>query len=157
LKALGSWCGVCHLCRGRVRPKGAPRPRHRLVVSKLLREYQGQKGILPMHVSKAKRVHDTVCLLVQALFAFASARSGVALRVGEKVYVWRPCRKGHETGEWVRGSILAFDPVAVAHFVTFERMRPGRVVEPAHDKDDWLQLWRSGECVVASPPPVWTA
>jgi hypothetical protein len=102
-------------------------------------------------------VCDTVCLLVQALFAFASARSGVALRVGEKVYVWRPCRKGHGTGEWVRGSILAFDPVAVAHFVTFERMRPGRVVEHAHDKDDWLQLWRSGECVVASPPPVWTA
>jgi hypothetical protein len=153
VKALKTGCGKCHLCKSGNKPKGTRR--HRLVVGRLLTEYQGKKGIAPMQVIKARRVQDTTCLLVQALFACASARRGVDIGVGDTVYVWRHCKKGSARGEWLRGEVVAYDPVAVAHFMRLERMRPGRVVEPATEAGAWLQLWRSGEYVVASPPPEW--
>jgi hypothetical protein len=157
LKALGIGCGKCHLCQSRKKPTGERRRirLRRLVVSRQLSEYQGKKGIAPMHVKKAKRVQDTVCLLVQALFACASARIGVDIRVGENVYVWRRCKIENDRGEWLGGDVVAYDPVSVAHFLTFQRIRPGGTVHPATEADGWLQLWRSGEWVMASPPPEW--
>jgi hypothetical protein len=147
-------CGQCHFCivDGK---KDRELLRHRLLVNKDLVRYQGQHGLGRMMVTKAKAAHDRTCLLKQAVFAFASARSGLVFRIGEYVFIWHAERRGSVDGEWFRGEILAYDPVPVAHYMQFSRVHADGTVEPVPEYNDWVQLWRSGECLLATNPHVW--
>jgi hypothetical protein len=112
---------------------------------KKMTSYEGKTGLGRLADRSAKRAHDKVCLLKQAMFACASGRPGLVLAVGEKTCMWHAERPGSVDGEWFRGELVAYDPVRVAHFMEFFRVRGDGLVEPVAQNNIWVQLWRSND------------
>lgn len=134
-------CGRCLVCK-RDKVDGTP-----IIVSKCMIEAARLPGIeRPPSMSKSVAVKrsDKHCLLLQNLYAFGSARPGLVRQCGDVVFVWH----GEDEavgGEWFRGTAVAYQPSAVAHFMHFERVLPCGRAEPVSQYNDWVQTWRADE------------
>jgi hypothetical protein len=105
-----------------------------------------------MKNAEACRPEDKECLTVQALRAWAGAKPGLVWQTGEETYVWHREGHGENHGEWFLGVIRSYDPVRVAHFLQFSRVKFDGTREAVPENNAPMQLWRSFEYLSLKNP-----
>jgi hypothetical protein len=135
-------CGYCLHC---LKNKGSlGRDRSHMLVSPEMYQAQGKKSLEKLSTESALLGIDD-CMTRLTLLAYASGKLGLVWRVGEETWVWHREPHGTPGGEWFKGTVRSYDPVLVAHYLEFVRVKRDGTVEVVSENNCMIQLWRSDE------------